>query len=155
MTNRPGSVMEWRCSRPAAPRGAARALAARSPPGRWRRWRQAMENDRVARRREPSERRGGEGSPALSMGSMSVRHGCNGRQNRRRRKADSGAPLPGAPNVGSWVLAKPSRFEHWGAHEDLPHPIHVLASLRSQGLTRRTRDTRDTIFILVRATVLV
>ena len=31
-------------------------------------------------------------------------------------------------NVGSWVPAKPSRFEHWGAHEDLPLPIHVPAS---------------------------
>ena len=35
-------------------------------------------------------------------------------------KKSSGAPLPGAPNVGSRVPAKPSRFEHWGAHEDLP-----------------------------------
>ena len=25
-----------------------------------------------------------------------------------------------AQNVGSRVPAKPSRFEHWGAHEDLP-----------------------------------
>ena len=57
--------------------------------------------------------------------------------------------------VGSRVPAKPSRFKHWGAHEYLPLPIHALASLRSQGLTRRTRNTRDTRFILVRATVVL
>ena len=38
--------------------------------------------------------------------------------------------------VGSQVPERPSRFEHWGAREDLPLPIHVLASLRAQGLTR-------------------
>ena len=37
--NRLESAAEWRCGRPAAPTGAARTLAARSPPGRLRRWR--------------------------------------------------------------------------------------------------------------------
>ena len=63
MTSWLGSAMEWRCGRPAASRGAARMLAARSPPGRWRRWRQVTENDEAARRWEPSERRGWRGQP--------------------------------------------------------------------------------------------
>ena len=37
--------------------GCSEGVAARSPPGRWRRWRQETENDEVARRREPSEQR--------------------------------------------------------------------------------------------------
>ena len=42
---------------------------------------------------------------------------------------DSGAPLPGAPNVGSRVPAKPLRFELWGAREFLSLlPIRVLTS---------------------------
>ena len=44
-----------------------------------------------------------------------------------RRKGSFSAPVPGAPNVGSRVLAKPSRFEHWGAHEDLPLLNHALS----------------------------
>ena len=44
-----------------------------------------------------------------------------------RQRESFGAPLPGAPNVGSRVPAKPSRFEHWGAHEDLPLPNHALS----------------------------
>ena len=36
-----------------------------------------------------------------------------------QRKEDFGAPLPGAPNVGYRVLAKPLRFELSGVHEDL------------------------------------
>ena len=62
-TNQRESAMEWRCGRPAAPRGAARMLATRSPPGRWRRWRQATENDGVARQWETSEQRGRRGQP--------------------------------------------------------------------------------------------
>ena len=54
-----------------------------------------------------------------------------------------------------WGSGKPLRFEHLGAHEDLPLPIHILASLRSQGLTLRTHNTRDARFILVRATIVV
>ena len=45
-----------------------------------------------------------------------------------QRKENSGAPLPGAPNVGSWVPAKPLRFDLWGAREDF--------SLTSYALTR-------------------
>src|SRR3989337_637361 len=37
-----------------------------------------------------------------------------------------GAPLPGAPNVGFRVPAKPLRFEHRGAHKDLSQPNHAL-----------------------------
>ena len=62
-TNRRGSAMEWRCNRPAAPRGAARMLAAHSPPGRWRRWRQTMGNDEVARPWGLSERHRRRGQP--------------------------------------------------------------------------------------------
>ena len=57
-TNQRESAMEWRCGRPVVPRGAARMLAARSPPGRWRRWRQATENDGEARRWGLSKRHG-------------------------------------------------------------------------------------------------
>ena len=47
--------------------------------------------------------------------------------------------------VGSWVPAKPSRLEHWGAREGFipidPRP----SSLRSRGRTRRTHkiNTQD------------
>ena len=54
---------EWRCGLPATPRGAAKMLATRPPPSRWRRWRQAMENDEEAHRREPSGRRGRQEQP--------------------------------------------------------------------------------------------
>ena len=43
--NQPELETKWRCGLPAAPRGAANMLAACFPPGRWRRWRQVMEND--------------------------------------------------------------------------------------------------------------
>ena len=51
-----------------------------------------------------------------------------------------GAPLPGAPNVGFRVPAKPLRLEHWGAQEDFPLPnlalslaaISKLSSMNSQ-----------------------
>ena len=48
-----------------------------------------------------------------------------------------GAPLPGAPNVGFRVPAKPLRFEHWGAREDLPLPNHALT------LTAISKDKLD------------
>ena len=71
---------------------------------------------------------GGEGSPALSSSAASVRHGTTERRSADRRKGSYGAPLPGAPNVGCGVPAKPLRFELWGAHEVLsPLPIHALA----------------------------
>ena len=75
---------------------------------------------------------GGEGSPALSASAASVVE---------RQKESFGAPLPGAPNVGSRVPAKPSRFEHWGAHEDLPLPNHALNLAMISRLARRTRNT--------------
>ena len=43
-----------------------------------------------------------------------------------RWKESFGAPLPGAPNVGLRVPAKPLRFELWGAHEDLSPLAHAL-----------------------------
>ena len=53
---------------------------------------------------------------------------CRGTNKRINwRKKSSGAPLPGTPNVGSRVPAKTLRFEHWGAHEDLPLPNHALS----------------------------
>ena len=36
-------------------------------------------------------------------------------------------PLPGAPNVGFRIPAKPLRFEHWGAHGDFPLPNLTLS----------------------------
>ena len=70
------------------------------------------------------------------------------------QKEGFGTPLPGAPNVGFWVPAKPLRFEHWGAHEDLSpsssRPHHDLKALRVELAIQR-----DTRFILVRATDVV
>ena len=68
MTNQRESAMEWRCGLPVAPRGATRTLAARSPPGRWRRWREAMESDGVACRQGPSEQRGWRGQDDVRRG---------------------------------------------------------------------------------------
>ena len=48
-------------------------------------------------------------------------------QNTDRREESFSAPLPGAPNVGFRVPAKPLRFKHWGAHEDFPLPNHALS----------------------------
>ena len=44
--------------------------------------------------------------------------------------------------VGSRVPAKPSRFEHWGAREDLLPTDPRPSSLRSRGRTRRTHKTK-------------
>ena len=44
--------------------------------------------------------------------------------------------------VGFWVLAKPLRFELWGAHEDLSSPSDSPSPL-SQGSARRTRRTKE------------
>ena len=66
---------------------------------------------------------------------------------RRLVERSYGAPLPGAPNVGSWVPAKPLRFELWGAREDLFLTDHALSRFPISKLARR--------FILVRATVVV
>ena len=55
---RPESATGWRCGLLAAPKDAETTPAARSPPGRWRRWLQATENDEEAHEREPSGRRG-------------------------------------------------------------------------------------------------
>ena len=69
---------------------------------------------------------GGEGSPALGSSMASVRHGDDGATD--QWKGSYGAPLPGAPNVGSGVLAKPLRFKLWGAREVLSLlPIYALA----------------------------
>src|SRR4051812_3563560 len=53
-----------------------------------------------------------------SSGATSVRHGCDGRRRAERWKTDSGAPLPGAPNVGFRGSGRPLRFELWGARGD-------------------------------------
>ena len=57
--------------------------------------------------------------------------------------------------VGSRVLAKPLRSELWGAREDLSLTDHALTRFAVSRLARRTCNTRDTGFILVRATVVV
>ena len=79
---------------------------------------------------------------------------CGG-AGRRLVERSYGAPLPGAPNVGSRVPAKPLMFELWGAREDLSLAGHALTRFAISRLARRTRNTRDTRFILVRATVVV
>ena len=50
---------------------------------------------------------GSECGPALGASPTSVRHGCDGRRRTGRWKTNSGARLPGAPNVGFWVPADP------------------------------------------------
>ena len=65
-----------------------------------------------------------------------------------------GAPLHGAPNVGFRVPAKPLRFEHWGAHEDLSSPIaYSRHDLNAQHIELEEQGTQE--FILVRATDVV
>ena len=49
---------KWRRDLPAAPRDAAMMLAARFPPGRWRRSQKVTENDWEAHQRVPSGPRG-------------------------------------------------------------------------------------------------
>ena len=85
---------------------------------------------------------GGEGSPALSMSTASIRLGTTEQLDAEGRKGSFGAPLPGAPNVGSRVPAKPSRFEHWGVREDLLPTDPRPSFLRSRGRTRRTHKTK-------------
>ena len=91
---------------------------------------------------------GSEGGPALGTGLTSVRHGCDGRRRTGRWTTNCGAPLPGAPNVGFRVPAKLLRFEHWGAHEDLPLPNHALSltviSRPSSTNTQHKRHEIDT-----------
>ena len=73
-----------------------------------------------------------------------------------RRKGSFGAPLPGAPNVGSRVLAKPLRFELWGAHEVLSLvPIYAVARYDLADKLDKLTAQKDTRFILVWATVVV
>ena len=72
----------------------------------------------------------GESSPTLGASSASVSHGCYERSNTEQRKKDSGAPLPGAPNVGYRVPAKPLRFELWGAREDYVFYLSVSQGSR-------------------------
>ena len=50
---------------------------------------------------------GSEGGSALSANPACVRHGRDGRRRTGRRKTNSGAPLPGAPNVGFRIPADP------------------------------------------------
>ena len=55
---------------------------------------------------------GGEGSPALSTSAACSAMEMMKQRDAERWKGSFGAPLPGMPNVGSRVPAKPSRFEH-------------------------------------------
>ena len=56
--------------------------------------------------------------------------------------------------VGYGVPAKPLRFELWGAHEDLL-PTDPRPQIPVANLSYTMNNTRDTRFILVRATVVV
>ena len=51
------------------------------------------------------------------LSAMRAKRGVDGE--RVNGRDSSGAPLPGAPNVGYQVPAKPLRFELWDAREDL------------------------------------
>ena len=86
-----------------------------------------------------------------AMSAMRAKRGVGGERVDGRRS--SGTPLPGTPNIGYRVPAKPLRFKHWGAHKDFPLPKHALSLAAISKLARRTRNTRDTRFILVRDTV--
>ena len=141
--NLSGSPMEWQCGRPAAPWGAARMLAARSPPGRWRRWRQETENDKVARRREPSERRGRRGQPG-------AQHERDERPPWRRRS--NGARSDGRKLRRTPTLRTKCRITGSGktlkirtlgcARSSFPPTDPLPSSLRSRGRTRRTSNTK-------------
>ena len=73
----------------------------------------------------------GKSGPALGAGSSGVEHGWNGRRNTRRRKAGSGAPLPGAPNVGFRVPVDPLGSNS-GVHAEIAPPTY-LCLVASQG----------------------
>ena len=70
---------------------------------------------------------GGESSPALGAGSGASAMDATKRWDADQRKEDFATPLPGAPNIGYRVPAKPLRFEHWGAHEDFSLPKLALS----------------------------
>ena len=54
-----------------------------------------------------------------------------------------GAPLPGAPNVGFRVPAKPLRFKLWGEHKDLSLSSSLAHDLKAKlDKPKGTRDTR-------------
>ena len=80
---------------------------------------------------------------------------CGG-AGRRLVERSYGAPLPGAPNVGSGVPAKPLRFELWGAREVLSLlPIYALALYDLADELDELPRQKDMRFILVRATIVV
>ena len=71
-----------------------------------------------------------------------------------QRKESFSTPLPGVPNVGFQVPAKPLRFEHWGAHEDLSPPSsRSHRNLKAQLAQPKEQGTQE--FILVWATDVV
>ena len=63
----------------------------------------------------------------LSAGSMSVRHGCDEAMGRISMEGKLQRTPTWRAKCRIWVPAKPSRFEHWGAREDLPLPNHALS----------------------------
>ena len=66
---------------------------------------------------------GSESGSALSVSPTSVRHGYDGRRRTGRRKTNSGAPLPGAPNVRFRVPADPQGLNS-GVHAEITPPAY-------------------------------
>ena len=65
---------------------------------------------------------GSERGPALGAGSTPSAMDAVEWWNADWRMESFSAPLPSAPNIRFRVPAKPLRFEHRGAHEDLSFP---------------------------------
>ena len=98
------SATGWRCGLPAAPKDAGTRPAAHSPPARWR---QATGNDGGVCRQEPSGRLERQEQPDARCGLGERQTWARRKITRDQRKKDSGAPLPGAPNVRFRVPADP------------------------------------------------
>src|SRR4051812_18549629 len=83
---------------------------------------------------------GGDGGPALGAGPTSVRHGHDGRRRTKRWKTNSGAPLPGAPNVGFRVPADPKGSNSGVRADILPSTSPSHKDLTTEGTTQGTQS---------------
>ena len=147
------SATRWRCGHPAAPKDAGTRPAARSPPGLWRRWRRATGNDEGGRCRALSGRREWREQPGARRELDERQPWTRRKITREQRKEDSGAPLPGAPNVGFRVPQTLEVRTLGCARRSLPYRSTSDPLVRTK--MKMMNNTRDTRFILVRATVVV
>ena len=147
------SATGWRCGHPAAPKDAGTRPAARSPSGRWRRWRRATENDVGGHRRALSGRREWGEQPGARREPDERQPWTRQNITREQWKKDSGAPLPGVPNVGFRVRQTLEVRTLGCARRSLPY--RSTSDLLVQTKMKTMNNTRDTRFILVRATVVV